>query len=352
MGMMEMMMEMMAQRAGANSWDSGWDSGWDDGWGDDSWGGSSSTGKGKGKKGKSPAEPSDSGGGGEDSFSWMLGMALKGKGKGPGLNFLLSKGSGKAPSKAATKVAAGDKVYHGKFVRYSAERTSGFIWCKDIWDEHFQEVYVFKNVVEKSQCEVGDDLAFFVHWSGKGQPQASSPILRLSSIQENNLVLKGVFRKASQGYGFIECNLTTDFFGRDVYVSVALAQGLETGQLVAFNCSVNRDGNPQANMICACDETYHALPGDLSQDAEAEGYAKGKGKYGKGNKAKGKGKEGGKEGKSGGGKMDGLVSALMGMVGKDENVGSGFGAADQEYDADGVLAQAIQKKGKGGYTPY
>eukprot|EP00929_Paragymnodinium_shiwhaense_P081546 TRINITY_DN426_c0_g2_i1.p1 TRINITY_DN426_c0_g2~~TRINITY_DN426_c0_g2_i1.p1 ORF type:complete len:386 (+),score=126.04 TRINITY_DN426_c0_g2_i1:95-1252(+) len=278
------------------------------------------------------------GGGEEDTADTGKGKG-KGKGKGGGMNDMMAmmmammggggKGMmGKGMSKAASKVAKGEKVYYGKLRSYNAERSSGFIFCQDVFGEHGSEVYAFKQVLENANAGVGDELAFFLHWSAKGQPQASAPVLRLSSSAENNLVLKGTFKKGKADYGFIQCQETMDYFGRDVYVGAQLAANIESGQLCAFNVMLNRDGMPNACLICPCDDSYGPVAGDLSVSSEMEGFDKGKGKGGMGDMmgmmmsmmgmgggGGGKGKGGGYGKASGGDEEDPMMSMLMGMMG-------------------------------------
>jgi len=212
-------------------------------------------------------------GGGMDMMQMMMAMMMGGGmdgGKG---------GKGGKGSKAQMKLAKGEKVYHGTLRYFNAEKNHGFIQCQEIMNEHGSEVYSFKNMLEEAQAGVGDEIAFFLHWSGKGQPQCSSPVIRLASAVENNLVLKGTFKNknAEKGFGFIECWECSEFFGRDVYVPANLAEGLEPGTLVAFNATLNREGMPNARMVCACEEGYAPQPGDLSVTSE---LPKGKGKGG------------------------------------------------------------------------
>eukprot|EP00929_Paragymnodinium_shiwhaense_P105831 TRINITY_DN708_c0_g1_i1.p1 TRINITY_DN708_c0_g1~~TRINITY_DN708_c0_g1_i1.p1 ORF type:complete len:323 (-),score=109.36 TRINITY_DN708_c0_g1_i1:151-1041(-) len=293
MDAMWQMMEMMmggGGGGGGGDWD-GSDSGMDDSDG----GFGKAKGKGKGKKG----------GGKGDMFAMLMGMkGLKGKG-----GF-----GGKGMSLAAKKVMQGEKVYSGKLQSFDVERNSGFIYSPELMQEAGQQVYAFRKVLEKSQCEVGDDVCFFLHWSERGQPQASTPMMRLSSCQENNLVLKGTFKKGNKDYGFIQCQETEDYFGRDVYVGAQLAATLENGQLVAFNVMLNREGLPNASLICPCDETYAAVPGDLSETKEMDGKGK------KGFKGKGKGKS--KAGKN----DDDIFNNLMALMGK-----GGKGGGDDGY---------------------
>eukprot|EP00929_Paragymnodinium_shiwhaense_P105835 TRINITY_DN708_c0_g1_i6.p1 TRINITY_DN708_c0_g1~~TRINITY_DN708_c0_g1_i6.p1 ORF type:complete len:295 (-),score=107.14 TRINITY_DN708_c0_g1_i6:151-1035(-) len=291
--MWQMMEMMMGGGGGGGDWD-----GSDNGAGDDGHDSDGDAGKAKGKgKGKK--------GGKGDMFALMMGMkGLKGKG---------GWGKGKQ-SLAALKVSQGEKVYNGKLQYFDVERNSGFIYCQDVMNEAGQQVYAFRKVLEKCQCEVGDDVAFFLHWSEKGQPQASSPMLRLSSSVDNNLCFKGTFKKGKQDYGFIQCQETEDYFGRDVYVGAQLAATIENGQLVAFNVMLNREGLPNASLICPCDETYAAVPGDLSETKEMDGKGK------KGFKGKGKGKS--KAGKN----DDDIFNNLMALMGK-----GGKGGGDDGY---------------------
>merc|ERR1712232_892279 len=109
------------------------------------------------------------------------------------------------------------KVYSGKLVRYMTEKTAGYIFSDQIFNEFGHDsVYAFQNTLEESKVGVGDEVCFFLHWNSRGQCQASSPLMRLSSSIESNLVMKGTFKKAkdeSKGYGFIDCPEIKDYFG-------------------------------------------------------------------------------------------------------------------------------------------
>lgn len=199
------------------------------------------------------------------------------------------KGFGK--SKSQQRIANGEKIYHGILHYFNAEKNAGKIYSRACFEEHGQEVYAFRNVLEECGAGVGDEIAFFLHWSSKGQAQISMPALRIASSIENNLVLKGTFKKPkdeSKDFGFIECWETGEFFGRDVYVPANLCEGLEAGMHVAFNCTLNTDGMPNCRVVCMCEENYSAMPGDLSMTGEVPGFTKGKGKWPKG-KSKGVG---------------------------------------------------------------
>eukprot|EP00929_Paragymnodinium_shiwhaense_P105836 TRINITY_DN708_c0_g2_i1.p1 TRINITY_DN708_c0_g2~~TRINITY_DN708_c0_g2_i1.p1 ORF type:complete len:301 (-),score=116.29 TRINITY_DN708_c0_g2_i1:272-1174(-) len=295
--MWQMMEMMMGGGGGGGDWDGSDNGAGDDGHDSDGDAGKAK-GKGKGKKGKGMG----------DMFAMMSMMKGMKGGKG-GFGF-----GGKGMSLAAKKVMQGERVYAGKLQYWDNDRNSGFIYCGEVMQEAGQQVYAFRKVLEKAQCDVGDDLAFFLHWSERGQPQASTPMLRLSSSQENNLVLKGTFKKAgSKDYGFIKCQETEDYFGRDVYVGAQLASTLEEGQLVAFNVMLNREGMPNASMICPCDETYAAVPGELTETKAVEG----KGKKGFGHKGVGKSKAGKND--------NDIFNNLMSLMGKG---GKGKGGDD------------------------
>merc|ERR1719335_1723647 len=136
------------------------------------------------------------------------GKGKDGKGKG-------KDGKGKGKSKAQMKVAMGEQVYSGQLTSYSVEKTSGFINCQAVSFMSGSEVYAFKDVLERAYAGPGDTVAFFLHWSARGQPQASSPLLRMSG-GDTAYALKGYY-KATQNqekpFGFITCDATYELFG-------------------------------------------------------------------------------------------------------------------------------------------
>jgi len=217
------------------------------------------------------------------------------------------KGGGKngGKSKTALKVAAGEKLFNGVIRMFNPEKKSGFIDCKDTQYQFAQDVYVFQDVLERGLAGPGDKVCFFLHWSAKGQPQASSPLLRIMHSAEGQYALKGHYKpREGADFGFIICEETREFFDRDVYVNKDIAVTLEAGQPVSFNCYLNRDGLPNAEEVVPCEEEWLPVPGDLSIAQQVDtGKGKGKGKGGKGDDAgKGSFKGGDAKGK-GGGKM-------------------------------------------------
>mmetsp|Transcript_18258 Transcript_18258/g.49061 ORF Transcript_18258/g.49061 Transcript_18258/m.49061 type:complete len:478 (-) Transcript_18258:135-1568(-) len=238
-----------------------------------------------------------------------------------------SKGKGEwksAKGKPETKVAAGEHVFSGQLKSFNAEMNHGYVICDDVFSMCGQDVYAFRNVLEQAGVGVGDTLCFFLHWSGKGQPQASSPALRLSVANDQGFALKGVYKagNSEKGFGFIQCPQTKDYYGRDVYVHKDLAYHLETGQTVSFNVKLNRDGMPNATAALPCDEHWEPVPGDLSESAEDQLLA---GKGAKGGKGKG-GKRGATN--SGQGNWDAWNSSSWNWGSSGGSWDSGFGGSD------------------------
>jgi len=142
-------------------------------------------------------------------------------------------------SKEKAPVAITQKVYHGVLKHFDAQRKCGYIFSGDVEsDVGRMDVYAFKDVLERGKAGVGDTLAFPLHWSPKGQPQASSPLIRIASATSYAHVgpfkLLGPGPNGRQG-GMIESQDIIAVFGRGAYVSPALAATLTPGSLVAFN---------------------------------------------------------------------------------------------------------------------
>eukprot|EP00930_Biecheleria_cincta_P014702 TRINITY_DN12533_c0_g1_i1.p1 TRINITY_DN12533_c0_g1~~TRINITY_DN12533_c0_g1_i1.p1 ORF type:complete len:537 (-),score=143.73 TRINITY_DN12533_c0_g1_i1:59-1669(-) len=266
-----------------------------------------------------------------------------------------SKGGGKGCGKmgqAAAKRVKGEKVYHGIVKSFDPGRSSGFIDCREVLQECQKETYVFQNILQSCCAGPGDTVAFFLHWSAKGLPQASHPMVRLKCYAEGSYALKGTFRMGTSGFGFIDCPETKDFFDRDVYVNKDLAAALEPGALVCFNVYLNQQGMPNAHDAAFCDESWEPEMRDLSQTEVVDtsflapqprkGFDKGFGK-GDGGFGKGDGKKGG--GKSGTGKPSAPPTStgqtVTGFVKSfNENNNYGFVESDdvkQQYGCDAFL---------------
>ncbi|CAE7354021.1 Hnrnpf [Symbiodinium natans] len=143
-------------------------------------------------------------------------------------------------SKEKTTVANTTKVYTGILKHFDAQRKCGYIHSPDAEaDIGKQDIYAFRDVLERGKACVGDTLAFPLHWSPKGQPQASSPLIRISA--RNSYAHTGNFKilpadMSGRQAGLIECAEVNQVFGRAVYVSPSLAVTLTPGTFVAFNC--------------------------------------------------------------------------------------------------------------------
>jgi len=253
---------------------------------------------GKGEKG---GKASKGGWGKGDKGGWGdkgKGKFGKGKGKDGGKD-------GKGMGKAAMKLAAGESVYHGAIKQFTPEKKSGFIACDAIYAEAGQEVYAYQDVLEKAMAGPGDYVAFFIHWSSRGQPQASNPMIRLG-CSDGMFALKGTYKpgKDPTGFGFLDCPPTKEYFGRDIYVHKDLAVTMTPGETYRFNAYLNRDNMPNASEAEPCEPEWEPIPTDLTEFRRVEVDGKGKSKGGKG-----KGGKGGKGGKDGGGWGDEWGSA-------------------------------------------
>jgi len=252
-----------------------------------------------------------------------FGKGKKGKGKDKGKDGKGGKGKG------AMRIAAGEPCYFGKIKTYDVEKQRGFIVCEEVFNMCGSDVYCFEKVLAESGAGPGDSVAFFLHWSASsGQPQASAPMVRIGAA-DGGFALKGVYKSGGEGkeHGFLECDVTKEYFGRDVYVNKDTAATFEPGATVAFNVYLNRDKMPnvQANQDVPgaemCDPIWEPTPGDISTTrTDPNVVSKGKGKDGKGGKMGGKGKD-----SKGGKDMWGMMSSMMGSWGKGGGKSKGEG---------------------------
>lgn len=278
-----------------------------------------------------------------------FGKGCFGKGKDKGKDGKDAKGSGK--SKCAMKLAAGEPIYHGQIKTYDVDRKRGYIVCQEVNCMTGGDVYVFENVLAESGAGPGDTVAFFLHWSASsGQPQASAPMIRIAAA-EGDFALKGIFKPGGEGkdHGFLVCDTTKEFFGRDVYVNKDLAATLEPGASVAFNVYLNKDKMPNVQSqgdipgSAVCDADWEPTPGDISTTrTDPSVVSKGKGKD--------KGKDGGwDKGKGKGGKdMWGMMSSQMANWGKG---GGKDGGWDGGWGGDAWGGGKGKAKGESGPPP-
>eukprot|EP00434_Breviolum_minutum_P010788 symbB.v1.2.009516.t2/scaffold606.1/size182035/6 len=137
-------------------------------------------------------------------------------------------------SKEKPQAATTTKMYTGILKHFDAQRKCGYIYSLEA-DVGKLDIYVFKDLLERGKASVGDALAFPLHWSPKGQPQASSPLIRIAA--KDSYAHTGRFKMAEDDKaGLIECMEVTQVLKRNVYVSPSMAATLTPGSLVAFNC--------------------------------------------------------------------------------------------------------------------
>jgi len=188
----------------------------------------------------------------------------------------------------------GEPCYIGKIKCFVTERQRGFIVCDEIYNMCGEDVYVHENVLQAAMAGPGDTVAFFVHWSStSGKPQAAAPMIRLAAA--DGYALKGLF-KPGPSHGFLQCESTKQFFGRDIYVNKDTAAIFVEGQTYAFNAYTNKDKMPNCDGkeggADMCPEDWEPIAGNISfTRTDDTVVSKGKDKDGKG-KDKGKGMDG------------------------------------------------------------
>jgi len=218
------------------------------------------------------------------------------------------KGNQDNPGIEKLKALEGMRMYVGKVKTWDPERHRGFIMCEEVFYQYNgQDVYCHETVLQTCNAGLGDTVAFFVHISStSGQPQASAPMVRLAAANAaNGFALKGHFKKGTNdmapSHGFLQCDVTHEFFGRDVYVHVNMAQHMVSGQAVAFNANVNKEMQPIMDLNCQiADESWEPPPGDLTRAGtdpavEAQSQMLNMNRKGGKDKGKGKGKKMGKK---------------------------------------------------------
>ncbi|CAK0860711.1 unnamed protein product [Prorocentrum cordatum] len=284
----------------------------------------------------------------EASMSMAAMMAMMCKGGKKGCKGKKGGGKGKdgkdGKGKVAMRIASGEPVFSGQIKSFNVEKKHGYIVCETIGAQCGQDVYAFEDVLKRGFAGPGDTVAFFVHWSAKGQPQASSPLLRIGAA-EGSWALKGTFKPpkdTSSAFGFIECAETKEFFGRDVYVNKDLAPTVTPGETVRFNAYLNRDGMPNAVTMEACDPTWEPEPSDLTNSVHLEGFSKGSPKGGGGKWGKGGGK-----GKKGSGWEEFEIGIQMGMQMAAKGKAKGMSAAEAQAAAEAALGVALLSGGGG-----
>lgn len=163
------------------------------------------------------------------------------------------------------RLEAGEVVFSGRIESMDPVTRSSLIHCHEIARQSCKALKASNQLVLSSMAAVGDSVAFFLRWSREG-PQASPPMVRLR-CGDDNFALLGKFRTGTAGYGFVSCDLMTEFFGRDAHVERDLAQTFETGQTVCFNVSITQ-GMPMVTEMSACLPDWHPTPSDVPLEIE------------------------------------------------------------------------------------
>jgi len=183
-------------------------------------------------------------------------------------------GKGGAKSKTARKIQEGARVYTGKVKCVFSSKNIGIIESDAIAEEHKSDVFAWAPDLAAAKCGVGDEVAFLLHWSPKGQVCAN-PVIRIKNGDENWYAQKGSFRATPNEFGFIHSEAMKEWFGKDVYVhrNVLYDADLEDRAPVVFNCYLNQDGQPNCHSVCVCEPDFEPafkMPADPKVVMEQE----------------------------------------------------------------------------------
>lgn len=153
---------------------------------------------------------------------------------------------------------------------YDVDKKSGFISCSEIKVMHNTDVYYYANVLEPCGAGVGDTVCFVLHMSPSGRPQASLPVLRLST--PGDFARVGDFFASTVG-GYLEGDEINIVFGRKVFVPPELSTHFKSGQRVAFNFVIATDGTPVMKEGRVVDLSWAPRRAALTSSVVVPGYA-------------------------------------------------------------------------------
>eukprot|EP00929_Paragymnodinium_shiwhaense_P121747 TRINITY_DN9411_c0_g3_i1.p1 TRINITY_DN9411_c0_g3~~TRINITY_DN9411_c0_g3_i1.p1 ORF type:complete len:369 (+),score=112.25 TRINITY_DN9411_c0_g3_i1:43-1149(+) len=203
------------------------------------------------------------------------GGGKKGDDKGKGGKGKDDKGKGKGKGNQTMEaIQKGEKVYIGKIKCYYSSKDIGFIHCDELADDHPQtdgDVFTFGRHLRESRAGVGDEVAFMLFWSPKGQAQPLGTIIRLRTVDDLFYSLKGTYKKTDKGFGFISCDEVKNWFGKECFVAAKLCQDLEDGEHIAFNIYLNKAKQPNCENLYIVDKDYEPIMGDLPEDPKLKG---------------------------------------------------------------------------------
>lgn len=192
------------------------------------------------------------------------------------------KGANGAYTKISKSIQAGEaKVYTGFVKCYYGSKDIGFMTSDMVAEERAGDgdVFCFGPNMKECNCGVGDEVAFILRINPKGQAQAQNPFIRITHVEPDLFALVGTFRlHEEKGCGFIACNETTAFWGKDPYVHKKHVDkhGLRDGDTVAFNLTVNfgpgangEGKSTNVSAITVVHREYQVDPGVLPEDPKA-----------------------------------------------------------------------------------
>jgi len=152
---------------------------------------------------------------------------------------------------AATQTQGGDDYYMGCIKHVDVTKGHSMVECPDTG--HEKDVFVHKGSVDPSLLQIGDHVAFPLHWSARGDPQASAPFWKLVGVYKETDVHFGEWfgrlkDPLPNGSSFVEGDELKVQYGREAYIhqSVIDQCALFPGELIAFRVHVNQQGFPQA----------------------------------------------------------------------------------------------------------
>eukprot|EP00929_Paragymnodinium_shiwhaense_P034488 TRINITY_DN1875_c0_g1_i3.p1 TRINITY_DN1875_c0_g1~~TRINITY_DN1875_c0_g1_i3.p1 ORF type:complete len:366 (+),score=125.56 TRINITY_DN1875_c0_g1_i3:95-1192(+) len=197
----------------------------------------------------------------------------KGKGKGDKGGDKGKGGGGKDKvTSTMKKIQEGEKIYTGSVKCYYGSKDIGFIYSEEVEQDHPDtkgDVFAFGPNLKDCRAGVGDEVAFLLRWSPKGQCQTHNPLIRLKPQDELFYSLKGTFKKTDKGFGFVSCDEVKNWFGKEVFVSANLCRDLEDGDHIAFNLYLNKAKQPNCESLYVVDKDYEPVMGDFPDDPKA-----------------------------------------------------------------------------------
>jgi len=147
-------------------------------------------------------------------------------------------------------------MYVGWVIVVDLQRGFSMVSCPD--SGYDRDVFVHKTTAHPKYLEKDAIVAFKIHLSPKGMPQASGAFWilvgrhsrsRLPEFAEHQGIIR---RIKSNGNAFVDCPDLSERYGRDAFVHISVIEqcGLETGDHIAFSAHVSQAGNPQVSAPC------------------------------------------------------------------------------------------------------